>query len=200
MHRLHTYDETIREHHVFNPMVYIEDPDRRAGVALYVEGLGYDTGMASVGLGEWARLSWDRIEMNDVLSIDKYGNLGIGCYAMGRGKPGYREETLREMEDQETKYRYIEFDDGTVIDRNPINCGENVELFKALSLYRDDTDYGKIIYYKDPPQEWFDKGGKDEDRLWVNCQWDDFSKCDVEWVKERCVMLNTLEEIKEHLC
>ena len=42
MTRFFTYDETIREHHLFNPRVYIDDVNKRAGAALYLEGLGVE--------------------------------------------------------------------------------------------------------------------------------------------------------------
>ena len=205
MHRFDTYDETIRKHHLFNPEVYIEDPDKRAGVALYLEGLGYDITMASVGIGKHAKLSYDRIELNDILSITKYGQIGIGCISdiFDRDKPGYHDTVVKELNEHCEKYRYIDID-GRQIDLAPISCEDNAALFKVLALYRDDTDYGKLIWYKDPSKEWYENSKKDAltrefDRLWINCQWDNFEKdCDVDWVRERCIMLNTLEDILKY--
>lgn len=198
MHRFLTYDETIKEHHIFNPLVYIEDPDKRAGLALYLEGLGYDISPVSVGLGRYKRLSYDRIELNDVLSIDKWGYIFAGCYSDKR-EENHREKVINELNEYQSKYKYTTFDDGTVIDMNPVSCEDNVELFKVLVLYRDDTDYGKLIYYKDPPKEWYEHNHTEKDRLWINCQWNNFENdCDVTWVKERCIMLYTLEDILKY--
>ena len=206
MHRFFTYDESIRKHHLFNPEVYIENPDERAGVALYLEGLGYDISMASVGWGDDKKLSWERIELNDFLSVTKYGQISIGCIGggyMDRGTPGYHEKAVKELNEHCEKYRYIDID-GRQIDLDPISCEDNVPLFKVLAMYRDDTDYGKLIWYKDPPKEWYENTKKDSltrefDRLWVNCQWDNFEKdCNVDWVRERCIMLHTLEDIMKY--
>lgn len=198
MHRFNTYDESIRKHHIFNPEVYIEDPDKRAGVALYLEGLGYDITAASVGYGKHKLLSYERISMNDILSINKWGNIGNGCYetrSMDEDSETYRKRVVDTLNKNAVENRYIEID-GRKIDLNPISCEDNVELFKALALYRDDTDYGKLIYYKYLPEGWH---GKEHLRLWTNCQWDNFERdCYIDWVKERCVLLNTLEEILEH--
>lgn len=193
MHRFNTYDESIREHHMFNPEVYIENPDERAGVALYLEELGYDITMASVGIGRHKKLSHERIALNDLLSITEYGQIGIGCIIDGRDKPGFKEKLIKALNEHCEKDRYIEID-GEQIDLHPISCEDNVELFKVLALYRDDTDYGKLVFYKDLPEGWHGTH-----RMWINCQWDNFEKdCDVDWVKERCVLLNTLDEILEH--
>ena len=196
MHGMFNYDETIRKHHIFNPEVYIEDPDKRAGVALYLEGLGYDITAASVGYGKHKRLSYERISMNDILSINKWGNIGNGCCEtrlLDEDAESYRKRVINTLNKNAVEYRYIEID-GRQIDLNPISCEDNVELFKTLALYRDDTDYGKLVYYKDTPEGWHGKY-----RMWVNSQWDNFEKdCNVDWVKERCVLLNTLDEILEH--
>lgn len=191
MTRFFTYDETIREHHLFNPKVYIEDADKRAGVALYLEGLGYDISGAAVGIGKYKKLSWEIIEMNNILSVDKYGIINASCISISDEKD--KEKIVKELDEHAEKYRYIEIG-GKQIDLAPISCRDNVELFKVLALYRDDTDYGKLVFYKDLPEGWHGTH-----RLWINCQWDNFEKdCDVEWVKERCIILNTLEEILEH--
>ena len=159
MHRLHTYDETIRKHHIFNPEVYVEDPDKRAGVALYLEGLGYDITAASVGYGKHKWLSYERISMNDILSINKWGNIMIGCCEtrlMDEDDEPYRKRVVDTLNKNAVENRYIEID-GRQIDLNPISCEDNVELFKVLALYRDDTDYGKLVYYKDTPEGWQEK-------------------------------------------
>ncbi len=193
MTRFFTYDETIREHHMFNPRVYIEDADKRAGVALYLEGLGYDISGAAVGIGEHKKLSWEIIEMNNILSVDKYGIINVGCITDGEGKPGYKEKVLKKLDEHAEKYRYIEID-GEQIDLAPISCGDNLNLFSALALYRDDTDYGKLIFYKDLPEGWHGAN-----RMWVNYQWENFEKdCYVDWVRERCIILNTLEDILKY--
>lgn len=196
MYTMFNYDETIRKHHVFNPEVYIEDPDKRAGVALYLEGLGYDITAASIGYGEHKWLSYERISLNDIISVNKWGGIGIGCCEtrlLDEGNESYRKRVIDTLNENAIKNRHVEID-GREIDLNPISCEDNVELFKALTLYRDDTDYGKLIYYKDVPEGWHGKY-----RLWTNSQWDNFEKdCKVDWVKERCILLNTLEEILEH--
>jgi len=196
MTRFFTYDETIRKHHLFNPEVYIEDPDKRAGVALYLEGLGYDITAASVGYGKHKWLSYERISMNDILSIDKWGNIGNGCCEtrlMDEDDETYRKRVIDTLNKNAVENRYIEVD-GRQIDLNPISCEDNLKLFKALAMYRDDTDYGKLVFYKDLPEGWHGKY-----RMWTNCQWNNFEKdCYVGWVKERCIILNTLEEILEH--
>lgn len=193
MTRFFTYDETIREHHLFNPKVFIEDADKRAGVALYLEGLGYDISGAAVGCGENKKLSWEIIELNDILSVDKYGIIQVGCITDGKNKPSYKEKTIKKLNEHAEKYRYIDID-GEQIDLAPISCEDNAELFKILALYRDDTDYGKLVFYKDTPEGWHGTH-----RMWINCQWNNFEKdCTVDWVKERCIILNTLEEILEH--
>ena len=197
MKRLLSYDESIRKHHIFNPEVYIEDPDKRAGVALYLEGLGYDISGAAVGIGKDKWLSYDIIEMNDILGIDKYGIIHVGCWS-DKYEENHKEKVIKHLEERQ-KERYITFEDGTVIDLNITSCGDNSELFKVLALYRDDTDYGKLVYYKNPPPVWFWNNHKEEDRLWINCQWDNFEKdCDVEWVREKCIMLYTLEDILKY--
>lgn len=202
MHRFFIYDETIQEHHLFSPEVFIEDPDKRAGVALYLEGLGYDIECASVYIGGLSKknqfLSYDRIEHNDILSIDKWGKIMIGCYS-DRDEENHREKVIAELNKNAIENRYIIFDDGTVIDLNRVSCEDNIELFKVLTLYRDDTDYGKLIYYENPKEGWYEHNHTEKDRLWINCQWDNFEKdCDVAWVKERCKMLYTLDDILKY--
>lgn len=196
MHTMFNYDETIRKHHIFNPEVYIEDPDKRAGVALYLEGIGYDITAASVGYGKHKWLSYERISLNDIISVNKWGSIGIGCCetrSLDEDNESYRKRVIDTLNENAVKNRHVEID-GREIDLNPISCEDNVELFKALALYRDDTDYGKLIYYKDVPEGWHGKY-----RLWTNSQWNNFEKdCYVDWVKERCAVLNTLDEILEH--
>lgn len=203
--RFDTFDETIREHHLFNPEVYIEDPDKMAGVALHLMELGYDIECVSVhicGLFKGKQyLSYDRLSRQEILSINKYGSINAGCigdFHGNREDVWHRDKIVNLLNENCEKYRYIEVD-GKTIDLHPISCEDNVKLFKALALYRDDTDYGKLVYYENPPKEWFEHNHNEKDRLWVNCQWDNFEKdCDVDWVKERCKMLYTLDEIMEH--
>lgn len=205
INRFDTFDETIREHHLFNPEVYIEDPDKMAGVALHLMELGYDIECVSVHIGGLFKgkhyLSYDRLSRQEILSINKYGSINAGCigdFHSNREDVGHRDKIINLLNENCEKYRYIEVD-GKTIDLHPISCEDNVELFKALALYRDDTDYGKLVYYENPPKEWFEHNHNEKDRLWVNCQWDNFEKdCDVDWVKERCKMLYTLDEIMEH--
>lgn len=203
--RFNIFDETIREHHLFNPEVYIEDPDKMAGVALHLMELGYDIECVSVHIGGLFKdkqyLSYDRLSRQEILSINKYGSINAGCigdFHSNREDVGHRDKIINLLNENCEKYRYIEVD-GKTIDLHPISCEDNVELFKALALYRDDTDYGKLVYYENPSKEWFEHNHKEKDRLWVNCQWDNFEKdCDVDWVKERCKMLYTLDEIMKH--
>lgn len=203
--RFDTFDETIRKHHLFNPEVYIEDPDKMAGVALHLMELGYDIECVSVHIGGLFKgkqyLSYDRLSRQEILSINKYGSINAGCigdFHSNREDVGHRDKIINLLNENCEKYRYIEVD-GKTIDLHPISCEDNVELFKALALYRDDTDYGKLVYYENPPKEWYEHNYNEKDRLWVNCQWDNFEKdCDVDWVKERCKMLNTLEDILKY--
>ena len=106
MTRFFTYDETIREHHLFNPRVYIDDVNKRAGAALYLEGLGYDISGAAVGYGEHKKLSWEIISMNNILSVDKYGIINVGCISKEEDK----EKIVKELDEHAKKYRYIEVD------------------------------------------------------------------------------------------
>ena len=203
--RFDIFDETIRKHHLFNPEVYIEDPDKIAGVALHLMELGYDIECVSVHIGGLFKgkqyLSYDRLSRQEILSINKYGSINAGCigdFHSNREAVGHRDKIVNLLNENCEKYRYIEVD-GKTIDLHPISCEDNVELFKALALYRDDTDYGKLVYYENPLKEWYEHNHNEKDRLWVNCQWDNFEKdCDVDWVKERCKMLYTLDEIMEH--
>ena len=202
--RFDTFDESIREHHLFNPEVYIDNPDVMAGVALHLMELGYDIEPVSVHI--WGvfkdkqYLSYDRLSRQEILSISKYGSINAGCIgAIGdkRESEGHRERMIQQLNENCEKYRYFEMED-KVIDLHPISCEDNVELFKCLALYRDDTDYGKLIYYENPPKEWYEHNHTEEDRIWINCQWDNFEKdCNVDWVKNKCRMLYTLDEIME---
>ena len=189
MTRFFTYDETIRKHHLFNPQVYIDDANKRAGAALYLESLGYDISGAAVGCGEHKKLSWEIISLNNILSVDKYGIINVDCISDEKDK----EKIVKELDEYAEKYRYIEID-GKQIDLAPISCGDDLNLFSALALYRDDTDYGKLVFYKDLPEGWHGAY-----RMWVNCQWENFEKdCNVDWVRESCIILNTLEDILKY--
>lgn len=210
INRLGIFDDSIRNHHIFNPEVYIEDPDKMAGVALYLMELGYDIEPVSVHIGGLFKgkqyLSYDRLSRCEILSINKWGIIGgggISDFNDRKGSDGHRDRVVKKLNEYCEKYRYMEID-GEQIDLHPISCEDNIELFKHLALYRDDTDYGKIIYYENPHPQWFEhhneygKLNSDVDRISINCQWDNFEKeCDIDWVKERCRMLYTLDEIME---
>lgn len=196
IHRFDTYDDTIREHHLFNPRVYFDDPDKMAGVALYLMELGYDVTPVSVGIPPNSILSYNILSMQEILTITKYGSVSAGCIGNINDKKdseGHKNRIIKELNEHCEKYRYITFhedDEEKTIDLNPISCEDNIELFKCLALYRDDTDYGKLIVnnYK----------GKNP-RISINCQWNNFKDdCDLDWVKENSKMLYTLDEIMEY--
>lgn len=215
MHRLLSYDDTIRKNAMYDLEVYVEDDDARCGLVAFLDGLGYDVTPCCVFVGgnkmkvsilnklkdafvSIPHIDYEKLSMNHVITIE-HGTVFCGCAVLS-GKD-YKERTIEAMRET-CKPHDIELNNGDKIHIERVCCDDNIDLFKYLACYRKDTDYGKVIYYEDVHDMWWqttNSNGEphsENDRISINTQWDDFTKCDVEWVKERC-KLCTLEDLKK---
>lgn len=165
-------------------------------------------------------IDYEQLSMNPIIHT-YHGTIGIGACTDRKPIDTWTERTIKDMhesheqilenyekwisdperseEEREMDKRILEQHKKTII------CDNNTELFKILAAYRNDNDYGKIIYYKDPDPRWWKSHNVDgelhseKDQFWINTQWEDFSKCDVQWVKERCILLNNYEDIIKYM-
>jgi len=220
MHRTFTYDKTIQKNCMYNLEVFIEDDDVKPGIVSYLDGLGYDLGTSIVYVGGVQHIDYDRLSMNPLIQT-YHGQILIGACNDRSPLSTWRDRTIEEMHrkhDEIIANYYKTIEDPTLTDEEKkietaiheqyekmIICDDNTELFKILAAYRNDTDLGKMIYYKDPIPAWWDHlncdGEKrtDADRFWRNCQWENFNDCTVPWVKERCILLNNYEDVIKYM-
>lgn len=130
--------------------VRVEDMDKRKELTEWLKGIGYHVCSCSLFDG------WNTLH----------------CRGIDRLKIAYEAHGICDY-DEETRYSIGQFKAENAENRNPsYDCGENIELFKALAAMNDENDYMQLFINKSNRYRWvFCNAQRLFDAVAKECDW-----------------------------